>query len=377
MPNTVITGAEQAKPEWLTAALATSGTLIAGTVMAVDLVAGDGNWSHNVRLHPRYSADAAGDRPTSLFLKMVRTDLDDDESFSDSEVRYYTRDYVDVPDAPLIRCHDAVYSAADQCYHLLLDDVSATRVEATDRPPTVEYALALADGLAAMHARWWGADRLAAAGQPIHDAGQVQHFVDIAAPGVRHVLERCTTELAGHWPGMIRQVIARHPGAMIERTRNADGFTIIHGDPGCTNILVPRAGSRPLYLIDRQPFNWSLTTWLGIYDLVYATVLDWPVADRRRLEKPLLRRYHDQLLAHGVDGYSWDQLWTDYRLMIPMGCTSPSSTAAAVCTPICSSSGCPTCGARSPLATTWTALHSGEGILFQPEPPPFGARAPT
>ena len=37
------------------------------------------------------------------------------------------------------------------------------------------------------------------------------------------------------------------------------------------------------------------------------------------LEKPLLRRYHDQLQAHGVDGYSWDQLWTDYRLMIPMG----------------------------------------------------------
>ena len=256
-----------------------------------------------------------------------------------------------------------MYSAADQCYHLLLDDVSATHVEATRRPPTVEYALALADGLAAMHARWWGADRLAAAGRPIHDAGQVQHFVDIAAPGVPHVLERCTTELAGHWPGMIRQVIARHPGAMIERTRNADGFSIIHGDPGCTNILVPRAGSRPLYLIDRQPFNWSLTTWLGIYDLVYATVLDWPVADRRRLEKPLLRRYHDQLLAHGVDGYSWDQLWTDYRLMIPIGGTSPSSTAAAVCTPICSSSGCPTCGARSPLATTWTALHSGEGIF--------------
>jgi len=250
---------------------------------------------------------------------MVRTDLDDDESFSDSEVRYYTRDYVDVPDAPLIRCHNAVYSAADHAYHLLLDDVSATHVEATRRPPTVEYALALADGLAAMHARWWGADRLAAAGRPIHDAGQVQHFVDIAAPGDPHVLERCTTELAGHWPGMIRQVIARHPGAMIERTRTADGFTIIQGDPGCTNILVPRAGSRPPSLIDRQPFNWSLTTWLGIYDLVYATVLDWPVTDRRRLEKPLLRRYHDQLLAHGVDGYSWDQLWTDYRLMIPIG----------------------------------------------------------
>ena len=32
-------------------------------------------------------------------------------------------------------------------------------VEATGRPPTLPYALALADGLAAMHARWWGPDR--------------------------------------------------------------------------------------------------------------------------------------------------------------------------------------------------------------------------
>jgi hypothetical protein len=33
----------------------------------------------------------------------------------------------------------------------------------------------------------------------------------------------------------------------------------------------------------------------------------------------LLQRYHDQLPAHGVTGYTWDQMWTDYRLMIPMG----------------------------------------------------------
>lgn len=57
-------------------------------------------------------------------------------------------------------------------------------------------------------------------------------------------------------------------------------------------------------MIDRQPFDWSLTTWLGIYDLVYGVILDWPIADRRRLEPPLLQRYHDQLLAHGVTGYT-------------------------------------------------------------------------
>jgi hypothetical protein len=139
MPTTVITGAEQATAGMADPpALSTSGVLSAGKVIAVDLDEGAGNWSTNARLRLRYSADAAGGRPTSLFLKMVRTHLDDDESFSGSEVRYYTRDYVDVPDAPLVRCHDAAHSTVDQAYHLLLDDVTATGVEATGRRPTVE-----------------------------------------------------------------------------------------------------------------------------------------------------------------------------------------------------------------------------------------------
>ena len=53
---------------------------------------------------------------------------------------------------------------------------------------------------------------------------------------------------------------------------------------------LPR-GDRPIYLIDRQPFNWSLTTWLGVYDLAYAIVLDWPSELRERFEILTLERY--------------------------------------------------------------------------------------
>ena len=69
------------------------------------------------------SADAVGDCPASLFLKMVSTNLGDEESFGDSEVGDYTRDYTDVPDAPLLRCHDAAYSEHRKALpFLLLDD---------------------------------------------------------------------------------------------------------------------------------------------------------------------------------------------------------------------------------------------------------------
>jgi len=102
------------------------------------------------------------------------------------------------------------------------------------------------------------------------------------------------------------------------RNQEANGFTLIHGDVGEKNILVPRHGDRPIYIIDRQPFNWSLTTWLGVYDLAYAMVLDWEIEIRRRLEVLILRRYHDQLIKNGVNSYAWEQLYFDYRLCVAM-----------------------------------------------------------
>jgi aminoglycoside/choline kinase family phosphotransferase len=233
-------------------------------------------------------------------------------------VTYYTRDYVDVEGAPLIHCYSAAFSAEQERYHLLLDDLSETHVEAAQKAPTVEYGLALAEGLAVMHACWWGAQQLAEAGAPIHDAAHIRRFVDIAEPGAGHILGRFSAELEPHWPELMRELFAGHLQAIVERTQDDNGFTLIHGDVGHNNILVPRDGERPIYIIDRQPFDWSLTTWLGVYDLAYAMVLDWEVETRRRLEVPVLKRYHDWLVRSGVVGYSWDQLYEDYRLCVPM-----------------------------------------------------------
>ena len=318
MPDTVITTSDQVTPGWLTAVLATSGALVSGSVIAFDVDTGRGNWSSNAILHVRYSDDALGQRPPRLFLKMVETDLDD-EAFGASEVTYYTRDYTDTTDTPLVRCYDAAYSEALRRYHLLLDDVSPTHVTAADKPPTLAYGLALAEGLAALHAHWWGAARLAEAAAPIHDAPAIRRFVAIAEPGVDPILAALENQLEPHWPALIRELYAKHPEALITRTADANGFTLIHGDVGENNVLVPREGERPIYLIDRQPFDWSLTTWLGVYDLAYAMILDWDTSARRAWEMLVLRRYHDELRRRGVAGYSWERLIEDYRLMAAMG----------------------------------------------------------
>jgi len=248
---------------------------------------------------------------------MVNANLED-EFFGPSEVTYYTQDYLDLEDAPLIRCYNAVFSQEQQRYHLLLDDISETHVKSTEKTQTLEFGLALAEALAVMHARWWGSRQLAEADAPIHDAKHIQRFVQIAEPGVGHIVKHFSSNLKPHWPDLLDEIFSNHPQIMVARTQDDNGFTLIHGDVGAGNIMVPREGNRPIYIIDRQPFNWSLTTWLGVYDLAYAIVLDWEVEIRRRLEMPVLRHYHNQLLHRGVKNYSWNQLHEDYRLSVVM-----------------------------------------------------------
>jgi hypothetical protein len=319
MFDTVMTNLDQVTPEWLTAVLSRDGALARGQVAAFEVQAGGGNWSSNGVLRLRYSDNAQGSLPERLFLKMVDADLGDGEYFGPSEVTYYTRDYLGVPDAPLIRCYHAAYSPELQRYHLLLDDLSETHIAATDLTPTLDYGLALAEALAALHAPWWGAAKLAQIDAPVHSPAHLRRFVEIAQPGVGHIVARFTADLAPHWPALIQELFAHHPQALIARMQDDNGFTLIHGDAGCTNILVPRQGVRPLYLIDRQPFDWSLTTWLGVYDLAYAMVLDWEVEARRSLEIPVLKRYQEALVQRGVSGYPWERLWDDYRLCAAMG----------------------------------------------------------
>jgi len=317
MQDEVITDLEQVTPGWLTAVLRQGGALTHGMVASVTMNATVRELSTSARLSLVYTDDAQGDRPARLFLKLVNIDMED-EFFGPSEVNYYIRDYRGVTDAPIPRCYDAAFSAEQQRYHILMDDLAQTHVEAYTKTPTLDHGLALAEALAALHAPWWGRERLALGGEPIPSAQVIHRFVDIARPGADHILAACAGELAPHWPQAIRDMLDWHPHAMIKRTADGAGFTLIHGDVNGGNVFVPVAGSRPLYIVDRQPFDWSLTTWLGVYDLSYAIVHRWEPPLRRRWEQPILRHYLDQLRVRGVKDYTWEQLLVDYQLCAAM-----------------------------------------------------------
>jgi hypothetical protein len=315
----VITSLDELTPQWLTEVLLRDGALENGAVVSVAMLGKtEREWSTSCRIHPSYAPGSRGKMPDRLFLKIVNTVVDDDESIIPSEVNYYGRDYVGVRGVPLVRCYGTAYDEVLHHYYVLLDDLSDTHQPASTVGVnvTVEYGLALVEGLAAMHAHWWGAERLNRINEPIHGPDVVQRFVAIAHPGVGHILDCCRGELKAHWPRAMHDIYSRHPAALIERARDDDGFTLIHGDANPTNIFVPLKGVRPLYILDRQPFDWSLTSWLAAYDLAYAIVLSWPIEVRRQLEQPMLREYLENLIRRGVTNYSWERLYDDYRMSV-------------------------------------------------------------
>lgn len=317
----VFTDVEQVSVAWLTAVLTQSGALTSGKVVSFETDGGAGNWSQNARLTLTYSDDAKGNCPTSLFLKLVDTDTGDGEFFLPSEVTYYTRDYIDLPDAPLVRCYHAAYNAAQNRYHLLLDDLSETHKAAYDLAPNLAHGEAFAEAVAILHAHWWGEARLQAYRSPFHDDAHIKKFVAIGQPGIEHVLTLFGNELEPHWPDLIQQIFDKLPDRLVQRAQDRTHFTRIHGDPNQGNLLVPKVGERPLYIIDLQPFDWSLNMWLGAYDLAYLMAIFWKTEWRRELELPILRHYHTTLIERGVSGYSWERFYDDYRLCVLLGVT--------------------------------------------------------
>ncbi len=283
--------------------------LSVGRVEALDIEESTTKWSNVARIKVRYTPSSRGEQPRKLFLKMVQA-----EEFGRSEVDYFARDYIELPDAPIPRCYDTDYAEDPRRYHILMDDLSETHSGDYDRPPTLEYGLALADACAVLHSHWWGADRLSAGGRSLPDESTIATAEATAQDGYATLLAAIQEDSGERAARTTEALLARLPVALKERTADASSQTLLHGDLNPSNILRPRVGDTPVYFVDRQPFDHSLTVWTGASDLAYMMVLWWETDARRELEDSVLRRYHDSLVARGVRDYSWGQLTCDYAL---------------------------------------------------------------
>ena len=317
----VLTDARQVTAAWVDRVLHDAGVIQAGTVAAIDVDADRSRaFSRIVRIGVHYR-NPVGDRaPARLLLKLCS---DENESFGRSEVDFYRRDYVAAADAPIPRCFDAAYAEQPRRYHLLLEDLSASHANADGVVPDESFGRALAESLAALHSHRWGEDRLRELGQSLPGSGEISTYVEHVRAGLDPMLALVGHRLAPRTAPRLRALFEGLAGDLARRSRDPCGIALVHGDLNPGNLLVPTSRSGPILLIDRQPFDWSLTRWLAVSDLALAMIPWWTTSVRRRLEPVVLEHYGDALRARGVTDYPMSRLCADYRLCLAMAIAVP------------------------------------------------------
>ncbi len=325
---TVLHTFDELTADWLTDTLREKGLLAQGQVTRIETARTTHQASLNYFLNVEYSADASPTAPRTLFLKLSRPER---LPLTASEVEYYTKIVAQTPLKITPLCYSAEFDSQQGAYHILLEDVSATHTGLSlSYPPTPAHALQMAKTLARLHAHWWEKPTLNTVSDLPSEA-VINRYVNFCLAGLSPLFDFLGDRLTHQQRNLIETLVNQLPRWMIARTQqNPNHLTLIHGDCHNANWLLPKTGGEP-FLIDRQPFDWSLTCWLGASDLSYMMVHWWYPSYRQRVEESVLQTYHRELVEQGVSNYEWSQLWDDYRLCaiqslyVPLAwCTSGS-----------------------------------------------------
>jgi len=280
-PTTVIRSEDEVSASWLSQVLAQS-------VEHVRIASDNGNWSRQLTIE----AHLMDGTMRALRLKVCVGD-----TFGRSEVDYYTRDYVGLSDAPLVPCLDAQYDPAVG-YHILLTDLAATHRDRRDAAPSLAYGIAVAEALGRMHRHRWES-------MPAPDGAALDRYFDEIRPGLA-AMESATGRT-------LRDRFEWYEQAFRLRWAKPRGMTLLHGDLNPTNVLTPKSAETPVYFLDRQPFEWSLTYGVAVSDLAHFMIPWWPEQARHECEYTVLRRWYESL---GKVDYSWGEARADWRLSV-------------------------------------------------------------
>jgi hypothetical protein len=244
--------------------------------------------------------------------------------------RQETAFYRDVaPRSPrgiLPQCFEAVSTDGDGPDSVLLEDLSATHhvIGEWPIPPAQEDCERLLSVYARFHAAWWDhADLGTSAGRFVTDAelAQIRAMLSERWASLRATIgDRLTTECVDRITRLL-EAIPR----LNRRYQSRRHLTLIHGDAHVWNALFPNDQAGPITLIDWASWRIGVAT----SDLAYMMALHWYPERRARLERPLLRHYHDRLVSYGVRGYGFDALLEDYRLSALRQLTFPIWQASA------------------------------------------------
>ena len=221
---------------------------------------------------------------------------------SEREVRFNTEVAPRLPGEALARCHAAAFDRDGGYFTLLVEDLRDAQVGDQLVGCTLEQARLGVRELA----------RLVAAA--VEDPG-LATWLDTGSLATGTVLEIILPEYEARYGDRLttehRQVlehfVARFDSWAGDRV---EPRSIVHGDYRLDNMLFGAPGAdRELTIVD-----WATLGWGSICsDLAYFLGGNLTIEDRRTHEEDLVRLFHEELVAAGVEAFSFQQCWRGYR----------------------------------------------------------------
>lgn len=311
--------------EWLTEALRAGGAISPAsevTTASHDVLGqGAGFIGQIARFTLTYAREEPG-APATLIAKLPALDPGAREigmlyGLYDREYRFYNELAPEIT-FRTARCYYSAGDAETTRYILLLEDLS-TSGACGDQVAGCSFnqaRIALSQ-LALHHARWWAHPRLT-------QIQWLQPGIDLVNGAMQQTYPQCweaALALFGdRMPAPIREALPTlnvRITKLMETIAEGD-MTIAHGDYRLDNLFFGGEGSDyELAVLDWQSPNQG---W-GAYDIAYFLYSNVDVETRRAHEMPILREYHDTLVANGVANYPLDALLLDYRrsLLVSLG----------------------------------------------------------
>lgn len=322
----VVRNLGEATLKWLDGVLSAKGFVTPGSVKSVDASPRvySGAVADLARLRVAYNRNSESDVPIDFLLKTTKEGLQEEVlGLGRKEVEFYrAASELDVA-LNIPRCYDTQIDEETGHSHILMEDLSVSHFQLQQPlPPSHSDSCLVVDSLAQLHAQWWESSKLGVEFGHRFDQAAADKVRKRLKDSLPSFMDFFGSSLLSAQRKMYEQVMASD--ILTRRDARLDGLSrvsILHGDTNVGNFLFPRSDrSGRAMLIDWQ--FWGID--VPSNDLSFFIVLKWSSRRRAESEVPVLKRYYQALLERGVQGYSWDDLWRDYR----------ESTILATLTPI-------------------------------------------
>ena len=308
-PVAVIDSADDLSADWLSAAL---GLPVTGFQVA-PVGTGQMGSCHRILL------TGSPELPASTLLKLPSPDSGTRAMVAGayrSEVRFYT-ELLGTVGIHTPQCAFTTQVDDDGRFAMLLQDMAPAEQGDQIAGCTPDQARYAAVNLAGLHGpRWCDPSLLNVEGLTLSGAEDAALLASVYGPATETFLEQLGDALS---PETRETLLACVPLAETwSLARQSERFGLVHGDYRLDNLLFPPAtASDPAAVaaIDWQ----TLSLGLPARDLAYLLGTGLSVADRREHERELVGEYHASLLVYGVEDYSPELCWDDYRFAMLQG----------------------------------------------------------